>query len=118
GAEPHIAHLPGVRDSAGGRVHRVAGNALLHALSLDVLREYRYWSRSSQAPRAFEDGRILHCPLCKHEMDHHPYGGGGNLAVDSCESCGVLWLDRGELSRVLAAPGRDPPEIYRGPHRT
>jgi len=83
---------------------------------LDVLREYRYWSRSSQAPRDFDDGRVLHCPLCKHEMDHHPYGGGGNLAVDSCESCGVLWLDRGELSRIVAAPDRDPQEIHESPH--
>ncbi len=83
---------------------------------LDVLREYRYWSRSSQAPRDFDDGRVLHCPLCKHEMDHHPYGGGGNLAVDSCESCGVLWLDRGELSRIVAAPDRDPQEVHESPH--
>src|SRR5580704_15020120 len=82
---------------------------------LDVLREYRYWSRSSQAPRDFDDGRVLHCPLCKHEMDHHPYGGGGNLAVDSCESCGVLWLDRGELSRIVAAPDRAPQEVHESP---
>lgn len=83
---------------------------------LDVLREYRYWSRSSQAPRDFDDGRVLHCPLCKHEMDHHPYGGGGNLAVDSCEPCGVLWLDRGELSRIVAGPDRDPQEVHESPH--
>ena len=82
---------------------------------LDVLREYRYWSRSSQAPRDFDDGRVLHCPLCKGEMDHHPYGGGGNLAVDSCEPCGVLWLDRGELSRIVAAPDRDPQEVHESP---
>jgi Zn-finger nucleic acid-binding protein len=78
---------------------------------LEVLREYRYWSRSSQAPRAADAGRVLHCPLCKHEMDEHPYGGGGNVAVDSCEPCGVLWLDRGELSRIVAAPDRDPEDI-------
>jgi Zn-finger nucleic acid-binding protein len=75
---------------------------------LDVLREYRYWSRSSQAPRDFDAGRILPCPLCQHEMDEHLYGGGGNVNVDSCEACGVLWLDRGELSRIVAAPDRDP----------
>jgi Zn-finger nucleic acid-binding protein len=83
---------------------------------LDVLREYRYWSRSSQAPRDFDDGRVLNCPLCKHEMDHHPYGGGGNIAVDSCEPCGVLWLDRGELSRVVSAPDRNPQEVHENPH--
>ena len=78
---------------------------------LQVLREFRYWSRSSQAPRNFDAARVLHCPLCQHEMDEHPYGGGGNVAVDSCEACGVLWLDRGELSRIVAAPDRDPEPV-------
>jgi Zn-finger nucleic acid-binding protein len=75
---------------------------------LEVLREYRYWSRSSRAPHGPADGRILHCPLCNQGMDRHPYGGGGNVDVDSCEQCEVLWLDRGELSRIVAAPDRDP----------
>jgi len=75
---------------------------------LEVLREHRYWSRSSSAPRVFDSARVTHCPLCRHEMDVHPYGGGGNVAVDSCEPCNVLWLDRGELSRIVAAPDRDP----------
>jgi Zn-finger nucleic acid-binding protein len=78
---------------------------------LNVLREYRYWCRSSQAPRDLDFGRVLHCPLCRHEMDEHFYGGGGNVNVDSCETCGVLWLDRGELSRIVAAPDRDPRPI-------
>jgi Zn-finger nucleic acid-binding protein len=75
---------------------------------LDVLREHRYWSRSCSSPRDRDAARILHCPLCKQDMDVHPYGGGGNVAVDSCEACGVLWLDRGELSRIVAAPDHDP----------
>jgi len=44
-------------------------------------------------------------------MDEHLYGGGGNVNVDSCETCGVLWLDRGELSKIVAAPDRDPQPI-------
>ncbi len=72
----------------------------------DLLREYRYWSRSSQAPGAFDADRVLQCPLCRDAMDQHFYGGGGNVNVDSCESCSVLWLDRGELSRIVAAPDR------------
>ena len=70
---------------------------------LDHLREYRYWSRSWQAPRGLNADRVLKCPLCRLEMDRHPYGGGGNVDVDSCEPCGVLWLDRGELGRMVAA---------------
>jgi Zn-finger nucleic acid-binding protein len=79
---------------------------------LDVLREFRYWSRSSQAPREFDAARALGCPLCKQPMDQHLYGGGGNVEVDSCEPCSVLWLDRGELSRIVAAPDRDPQALY------
>lgn len=74
---------------------------------LAVLREHRYWSRSSVTPRGSDQTRVLHCPLCKHAMDEHSYGGGGNVVVDSCEACGVLWLDRGELSRIVAAPDRE-----------
>lgn len=37
-------------------------------------------------------------------MDGHPYGGGGNVNVDSCEKCGVIWLDGSELRRMAAAP--------------
>ena len=73
---------------------------------LSVLREHRYWSRSATSPRAAGQARILQCPLCRLGMDAHPYGGGGNVLVDSCEVCGVLWLDRGELSRIVAAPDR------------
>lgn len=75
---------------------------------LEILRERRYWSRTSQSPRASRAGRILRCPLCKARMDEHAYGGGGNVDVDSCEPCGVVWLDRGELSRIVAAPDRAP----------
>jgi Zn-finger nucleic acid-binding protein len=81
---------------------------------LNVLREYRYWSRSSQAPRMSDGGRVLRCPLCNQEMDRHPYGGGGNVNVDSCEPCELLWLDRGELSRIVAAPDRDPQAELQG----
>jgi Zn-finger nucleic acid-binding protein len=84
---------------------------------LEVLREHRYWTRSSQTARIFDAARVLHCPLCKHEMDEHLYGGGGNMDVDSCETCGVLWLERGELSRIVAAPDRDPQTVYTGPSR-
>ena len=78
---------------------------------LEVLREHRYWSRSSNTPRVAGVGRLLHCPLCRDDMDEHLYGGGGNVDVDSCESCCVLWLDRGELSRMIAAPDRDPRDL-------
>jgi Zn-finger nucleic acid-binding protein len=79
---------------------------------LEILREHRYWSRSSRNPRDADANRVLNCPQCQSAMDRHLYGGGGNMDVDSCEPCCVLWLDRGELSRMVAAPDRDPQAVY------
>jgi len=48
--------------------------------------------------------RRIHCPQCRETMDAHPYGGPGNVILDSCEPCEVHWLDRGELRRIALAP--------------
>jgi Zn-finger nucleic acid-binding protein len=37
-------------------------------------------------------------------MDTHLYAGPGNVVLDTCETCGVHWLDRGELRRIAMAP--------------
>jgi Zn-finger nucleic acid-binding protein len=37
-------------------------------------------------------------------MDTHPYAGPGNVIIDSCGDCWLLWLDRGELARIAHAP--------------
>jgi Zn-finger nucleic acid-binding protein len=44
--------------------------------------------------------RVLSCPRCQRRMDTHPYFGGGNVVVDTCERCGVIWLDAGKLARI------------------
>jgi Zn-finger nucleic acid-binding protein len=44
--------------------------------------------------------RIVHCPACHHRMDTHPYFGGGAAVVDTCENCGLIWLDAGELAII------------------
>jgi Zn-finger nucleic acid-binding protein len=62
------------------------------------------------SPDRSSAGKELHCPLCGHLMDHHPYGGPGNVNIDSCEGCSVVWLDRGELRRIVVAP--DPQPVY------
>jgi Zn-finger nucleic acid-binding protein len=64
------------------------------------------------APGHQNDVKNLHCPLCNGAMDDHPYGGPGNVIIDSCEECSVIWLDRGELRRIVVAP--DPQPAYSG----
>jgi hypothetical protein len=40
-------------------------------------------------------------------MATHPYYGPGNVIIDTCEPCEVVWLDFGELKQIVAAPGKD-----------
>jgi Zn-finger nucleic acid-binding protein len=63
--------------------------------------------------------RGLCCPSCKLRMETHPYFGGGNAVVDTCERCGLIWLDAGELAIIEryiphARPG-GPPLVVGGP---
>jgi hypothetical protein len=55
-------------------------------------------------PRQLNVRRL--CPTCEGFMETHPYGGPGNAVMDSCASCKVIFLDRGELSKLANAPGR------------
>jgi Zn-finger nucleic acid-binding protein len=74
----------------------------------------RYLRARSQGPGAIpppmnprELDRRLDCPSCGQRMSTHPYGGPGNIVVDNCPRCLILWLDREELSKVTRAPGPD-----------
>ncbi len=51
--------------------------------------------------------RQVGCPLCSQAMSTHPYYGPGNIVIDTCPHCRVIWLDYGELGQVIDAPGRD-----------
>ena len=53
--------------------------------------------------------RTIQCPLCQHRMDTHLYAGPGNVVIDSCEECNLIWLDRGELTRIAHARDGDTP---------
>lgn len=48
--------------------------------------------------------RDLRCPRCEAAMETHPYFGPGQVVIDSCGSCALLWLDHGELSAIVRAP--------------
>lgn len=51
--------------------------------------------------------RRLLCPRCRQPLDVHPYYGPGNIVIDSCTRCDLIWLDYGELRQIVEAPGRD-----------
>jgi Zn-finger nucleic acid-binding protein len=50
-------------------------------------------------PRSIDPAELrrrVGCPKCKKLMDTHPYGGGGNVVIDTCHRCHLVWLDAGE----------------------
>ena len=51
--------------------------------------------------------RRVECPICNAAMIADWYYGPGNIVIDTCPACQVVWLDAGELKRVIDAPGRD-----------
>lgn len=48
--------------------------------------------------------RQTRCPRCQEAMHTHPYGGPGNIVVDNCLRCHLIWLDHGEVARIIRAP--------------
>lgn len=49
---------------------------------------------------------VVDCPECQRAMEVHPYYGPGNIVIDSCRVCGLIWLDSGEMATIEVAPGR------------
>jgi len=94
------------------------GVVLQHADFCAVVRE-RAARRAGQepvAPRPIDPSsfqRQLKCPSCRSVMDVHPYYGPGNIVVDTCADCGLMWLDHGELTRVeQATPAQTPFSVW------
>jgi Zn-finger nucleic acid-binding protein len=77
----------------------------------DVVRARRAWASGPPAaplPRGGgEPDRAVTCPVCSRTMATHPYLGPGGVTIDTCDTCDVVWLDAGELRRIVDAPGRD-----------
>lgn len=82
------------------------------------LRAHRDRPAAYVAPRSAADAaRVIHCPRCNGEMDNHAYGGGGNINVDTCEACDSIWLDSGELRKIVSAPDYEPVYLRYGDAR-
>jgi Zn-finger nucleic acid-binding protein len=51
--------------------------------------------------------RKTFCPICEQPMETFQYLGPGNIVIDTCHQDDLIWLDYGEIQKVLNAPGRD-----------
>jgi Zn-finger nucleic acid-binding protein len=76
-----------------------------------VVQKRRAWALDQPGPIVPLDrgelDRKVACPACHARMITHPYYGPGNVVLDNCASCDLIWLDFGELKQIVAAPGRD-----------
>jgi Zn-finger nucleic acid-binding protein len=104
-----------------------------HGVFGDVVTTRRTFATGAPAiPGPLDDrelDRRVVCPTCRQQMDVHPYYGPGNIIIDTCPRCDVIWLDFGELKQVTDAPGKDrgqrtapqrpeePPPAVRGTRR-
>jgi Zn-finger nucleic acid-binding protein len=76
---------------------------------VEFLRALRHPTGSDIQPRDNSDAdRGFRCPQCEKTMEGHPYGGPGNVNIDTCEACSVIWLDHDELQRIVMAPDHYP----------
>ncbi len=41
------------------------------------------------------------CPRCNVKLYTYKYGGNSDIVIDGCPQCGGIWLDAGELAKIL-----------------
>jgi Zn-finger nucleic acid-binding protein len=51
--------------------------------------------------------RQMTCPKCGGRFETYPHLGPGTVVIDSCRHCDLIWLDFGEMRRIVDAPGGD-----------
>ncbi|HOC19113.1 MAG TPA: zf-TFIIB domain-containing protein [Vicinamibacterales bacterium] len=97
---------------------RCRGLLLDRGTFVEVVQTKRAWAAAEpREPRPVdprEAEREALCPRCRARMATHPYYGPGRIIIDTCEACDLIWLDPGELDRVVDAPGRDRGSSLRG----
>ena len=76
-----------------------------------IVHKRRAWATSPAVePRPLDRAalrRALNCPVCTRRFETYPHYGPGNVVIDNCTSCDLIWLDFGEIRSIVDAPGRD-----------
>jgi Zn-finger nucleic acid-binding protein len=71
----------------------------------------RAWATTPPVEPLPVDRRELHrhltCPKCRGRFETYPHLGPGNVVIDNCVRCDLIWLDFGELRAIEQAPGSD-----------
>lgn len=81
------------------------GNLIDQSKMLPILSQTQPLDSTSESshylPNKSELTRTAVCPSCQKMMDAYPYGGPGNIIIQGCDECRLIWLDFGELSRII-----------------
>lgn len=81
------------------------GNLVSQSAMLPILREAQPQNWIGEDPPPLPDQtefkRSLRCPVCQKLMEAYPYGGPGNMIIQGCAGCRYIWLDYGELARII-----------------
>ena len=87
------------------------GVLLPRATFANVINKRRAWATDPPAAPVPVDRRELEreltCPACSGRFDTYPHYGPGNVVIDSCTDCDLIWLDFAEMRQIVDAPGRD-----------
>lgn len=81
-----------------------------HAFAVTITGRRRSAETPSVAPLPADRSELhrrVTCPQCGAPMIADWYYGPGNIVIDTCPGCDLVWLDAGELQRAIDAPGRD-----------
>ena len=70
----------------------------------ETLRAQQHGATPAPAADSHDLQRRINCPHCHRSMETFFYAGPGNVVLDSCENCSLLWLDHGELLRIARTP--------------
>lgn len=77
----------------------------------ELVRRRRSWAATAPViptpTRAEELRRRIACAKCGTPMTTDWYYGPGNVIIDRCVPCDLVWLDFGELKQIVDAPGPD-----------
>ena len=80
------------------------GNLIEQSKMLPILRQAQPLDPTSEDPHSLQNKneltRTAVCPSCRKVMAVYPYGGPGNIIIQGCKQCRLIWLDFGELSRI------------------
>lgn len=109
-----VCHVNLISGVAGGfevlYCHQCRGLLTTNGKFRDIVQTLRKSDATrDETPPPFDPSeyeRQLDCPICHQPMEAHPYYGPGNVVIDTCGHCFVVWLDHGELGVLQRAPGK------------